>query len=252
MSEQNQSNLQALGAGLLGFVVVMAVGGGALMVHFSPQSKAAKHMAAAAPIDLGAGIPQSEPSLSRPQRERRAESPAPLIGDDDQSESSEAADASRGASAAPSPEADPSERARLKVDRHVEASGGSAIEASVKNSIGAEKAAEEKAVAKGKSVKKAALKLDPAAGANAVATVHYGVTSRSELMGRAAGPVYNVKGNAAVAGSGGRGKMAADVNSKVTNLKSQLEATGLSAEQRAALVKDLEAVTGVLDGSKAQ
>ncbi len=251
MSEQNQSNFQALGAGLLGFVAVLAVGGGALMIHSSQQAKAAaKPMAAATSIDLGAAVPRFESMPSRPSTERRAESPAPLIGDEDQSESSEAADAPRAASTAP--EGAASERARLKVDRHVEASGGSAIEASVKNSIAAGKAAEEKAVAKGKAVKKAALKLDPAAGANAVASVHYGVTSRSELMGRATGPVNNVKGNAAVARSGGRGRMAEDMSAKVDDLKGKLEAAGLSAEQRAALVKDLEAATGALDTAEPQ
>src|SRR4051794_37845506 len=83
MSEQSKSNVQALGAGLVGFIAVMAVGGGAMMVHRSLQAKAALRPAAAgAPIDLAAPGSLERPS-GRPAREARLESPAPLVGGDD-------------------------------------------------------------------------------------------------------------------------------------------------------------------------
>jgi len=255
MSEQNQSNFQAFGAGLLGFAVVMAVGGGALMVHSSQQSKAAKPAAAAAPIDIGAPVPRFESVPARPQTERRAESPAPLIGGEDESENVEAAAPARSgaAAASSSPEAAPSERARLKTVAHVETGGSrAAAEAAVINTIAEEKE-KEKAAAKPKApVKKLAVKLPQAAGAEAVASVHYGVTNRSELMGRAAGPVYNIKGGGAV-GSAPQGKMAEDLNSKVSELKKQLDGSGLPPEARDKLLKDLaEAQKAVPPSASAQ
>jgi len=240
MSEQNQSNFQAIGAGLLGFAVVMALGGGALMVHHSSASKAAKPAAAAAPIDIGAPVPRFESAPVRPQMERRAESPAPLIGVDE-AEAAESAPAQSAASPAAAPsssaEAAPAERARLKTTAHAETGGRRAAEeAVVRNTIVEEK---EEAVAKAKApVKKLPAKLPQAAGAE-VASVHYGVTNRSELMGRAAGPVYNIKGGGAVGSAAPQGKMAEDLNSKVADLKKQLDGSGLPPEARDKLLKDL-------------
>lgn len=263
MSEQNQSNFQALGAGLLGFVVVVSVGGGALMVHNSHNRAAAKPAAAGAPIDIGAPVPSRfESAPSRPQSERRAESPAPLIGGQDEASgsSAQAVPAARSSSvsaaaAASSPEAAPAEAGRLKVTEHLEAKGATTAEAVVKNTL-AEKEAEEKEAAqkpapKAKLDKKAVTKFGPAAGTE-VASVHYGVTDRSELMGRAAGPVYNIKGNGAAGGQQQMGKMAEDMNSKVSDLKRQLEATGLPADQRDKLIKDLAEATKGMKSAAAQ
>lgn len=238
MSEQNQSNFQALGAGLLGFVAVMTLGGGALMVHSSQQAKsAARPVAAAAPIDLGASLPRPALSSPRASEERRAESPAPLIGED-RIESLPSpippgaregvAQASADASAAPG----------LEVTSHLDAAGnGSSAKAVVKNTIAPEKPA-------AKAAGRKALPKPVPAGASSetVASVHYGVTSRSELMGRAAGPVYNVKGGSAKGGSIAAGKMA-DANGKLADIQKQLEAAGLPADQRAKLQKDLADAT---------
>lgn len=235
MSEQNQTNVQALGAGLLGFAVVMAVGGGALMVHSSRQSKvSAKPVAAAEPIDIGAAMPRSMTASPRIPSERRAESPAPLLGAEEEAES--VGDAPAESAEAATPEAAPTERTRLQVSAHVEtARGGSTAQAVVKNTI-----VEEKAVSKAKpAVKKRPVKLDAAGGAEVVASVHYGVTSRNELMGRAAGPVYNIKGGGAVGGLAPKGKLAEDLNAKIADLKRQLDASGLPAEKRDQLLKEL-------------
>lgn len=244
MSEQNQSNVQAFGAGLLGFVVVMAIGGGALMVRSSQQAKAgARPEAAGAPIDLGSSMPRPSLSPASAQRERRAQSPAPLTGEVDEAEASEAPAAESGGAAAAgaSPKSAPNAQtpaSRLEVTQHLDKPGsGSSATAVVNNTLASEEAP--KAAGKKAFDKKAALKIDTA---GAVASVHYGVTNRSELMGRAAGPVYNIKGGSGKVGSGGMGKMADEVNAKISDLQKQLEAAGLPAEQRAKLQQDLDNV----------
>jgi hypothetical protein len=69
------------------------------------------------------------------------------------------------------------------------------------------------------------------------------VTSRSELMGRAAGPVYNFKGNGKTGGSAPAGKLADEANAKMVDLNNQLKDVGLPPEMRAKLMKDLEDAT---------
>ncbi|MDD5302341.1 MAG: hypothetical protein PHS14_04455 [Elusimicrobia bacterium] len=247
MSEQSKSNFQAFGAGLLGFVAVLAIGGGALLVRSSQQAKAgSRPVAAAEPIDLGSSMPRPSMSPASVQKERRAESPAPLMGAEDESEGAEAP-AEASAAAASSPESAPPAKSpapRLEVTQHLDKPGnGSSATAIVRNTAAPEKPA--------KAFSHKTLKLDPAGMAPAsVASVHYGVTSRSELMGRAAGPVYNFKGKGAVGGSGATGQLADEVNAKVAEIRRQLEASGLPADQRAKLQKELdEAVKG---GAKAQ
>jgi len=245
MSEQNQSNFQALGAGLLGFVAVMAVGGGALMVHSSQQSKAAaKPVAAAAPIDIGAASPASLPEMSASrarQEERRMESPAPLIGENKtESIPSSAPLAARARAAGASSEA--SAAPALEVTGHLDAApGDSSAQAVVKNTIEPEKPAV-KAAEKKKSLPKADTS-GTGAGSEAVASVHYGVTSRSELMGRAAGPVYNIAGAGKKGGTAATGKLAGETKATLTDLQRQLEASGLPEDQRAKLKKELEDAT---------
>lgn len=262
MSEQSKSNYQALGAGLFGFVAVMAVGGGALMVHRSQQASASAAPAAAgAPIDLGASMPAPRHAMTPAAlKERRAESPAPLIGEVEESEPAEApavpaeASSRRSSAPAPTPESAPEARpssSRLAVTQHVDAGAGdaTAAAAAVASAPPPEKAL--KVPAKKPAVKKAPLAVE--AGSGAIASVHYGATNRSELMGRAAGPVYNMKGAGPRPGSGAVGKMADDVNAKIADLQKQLESVGMPADQRAKLQKDLEDVTkGAIPPSAAQ
>lgn len=245
MSEQNKSNLQALGAGLLGFVAVMAVGGGALMIHSSMRAKSASApVPAAAPIDLGASMP-APPMPAGVQKERRQESPAPLIEAEEQPQASEhaAPAAAPAPAAASSPESAPAAKASaLEVTRHLDAKGASTAEAAVKNTLADKKAAKAPKLASKLPARSApAPKLELPAGDGAVASVHYGVTSRSELMGRAAGPVYNMKGSkGGEASTAASGKLAADADGKIADLRRQLEASGLPPEQRAKLLKDLD------------
>lgn len=251
MSEQNKSNYQALGAGLFGFVAVMAVGGGGLMLHSSHRAKSAATPApAAAPIDLGASMPA--PSLQRPavQSERRTQSPAPLIGEIGEEASADDAVAAESAEAASalSPESAPRAKApALQVARHLDLeAGSSSAKAVVKNTVEAKKAPAAPAA------RAPAPKLEVAAGDGAVASsVHYGVTSRSELMGRAAGPVYNIKGAKGGGSTGATGKLAEDAEGKIADLRRQLEASGLPEDQRAKLLLELDAARkGVADANK--
>lgn len=243
MSEQSKSNVQALGAGLMGFAAVMVIGGGALLVHRSQQAKAgAPPAAAAAPIDLGSSMPS--PSMApTAHKERRAESPAPLIGETEEAQAPapEEASAPRAAAAAAAASAAPSRAAgaRLEVTRHLDAEGGSTTAvATVNDSLSPEKApsAPEKTAARRKAAPV------PDATGGAIASVHYGATSRSELMGRAAGPVYNVKGGGRTA-SAPTGKMADDVTIKIAELRRQLDSAHLPAEDRDKLQRELDAVT---------
>ena len=185
------------------------------------------------------------------QKERRESSPPPLIGDDGsssgESSASEEAGSAPAASApaaapsaaAPSPESVPAAKASaLEVTRHLDAEGdGSTAEAVVKNTVEEKKAPK----LQGKLPGKKTPKLEVPAGDGAVASsVHYGVTNRSELMGRAAGPVYNFKGGKGGEAKSAAGKMADDADGRIADLRRQLEASGLPADQRAKLLKDLD------------
>ena len=175
--------------------------------------------------------------------ERRAHSPAPLIGDVDEPSadeaSAEASSPAASAAASLSPEAAPSAKGpALDVARHLDVeAGASSAKAVVKNTAEVKKSA-----LPGK--KAPAPKLEVPAGDGAVASsVHYGVTSRSELMGRAAGPVYNIKGAKGGGGSAATGKLADDADGKLADIRRQLEASGLPDDQRAKLLKDLDVAT---------
>lgn len=258
MSEQTQSNFQALGAGLLGFVAVMAVGGGAMLVHRSHLAKAgAPPAAAAAPIDLGSDAPR--PIVPPARAERRAQSPAPLIGDtgpeEAEAEAPAPAAAARAAArapepAAPSPEAAPRQepRTRLQIAEHAESSpGGTSAAAAVAQ---AEPSEHPKAPAPLKrAAKKAAAAADPADAA--VASVHYGATSRSELMGRAAGPVYNMKGGGPRPTNAATSKMAGDATAQIADLRKQLDAASLVPEDRAKLQAQLDEAVKRMSGAAA-
>ncbi len=260
---QGQSNLQTLGAGFLGFAVVMAIGGGALLFHSAHKAKeAAKPDAAAPPIDLGASAPRpAAPAVTAAEPQVARHEPAPVVtvtvsaAQATQAmnafasvlkataDAKAAADATA-ASGTPAPapalaRAAPAGKTaapRLASAQHLgKPDGSSAATAVVANEPATQQA--EKA-----DDKKAATKADPAAAAvaAAVASVHYGVTSRSELMGRAAGPVLNFTGGAAKGGAGASGKMGDDIETRAAELKRQLDAAGLPADQRAKLQKELD------------
>lgn len=233
MSEQSRSNFQAAGAGLLGFIAAMAIGGGALFLRSSPRARPA-----ASSIDLGSSMPIPAMSSALVQTERRAQSPSPLIGAEDESDKSQAP---AGAVDAPTGGAVPSEAApsaqasspRLETIRHLDAQGGgSSATTVVKNSAAPEMAAEP-------AGKKVAPRLKlTGRGSAAIAAVRYGGTSRDGLMGRASGPVYNFKG-AGKGASAATARMADGVSSQVAGIQGQLESSDLPGDQRAKFQKDL-------------
>jgi hypothetical protein len=259
MSEQHKSTFQAFGAALLGFVAVVALGGGAMLLHSSHKAKAPpKPVPAAEPIDLASPAPRG-PEPIAPIKEIRTESPAPLVGSDDETEVADAPFAARpggvvappadayasvpadavASSPASSPNAAPGMR-RLQPAEHLDlaSSGGSPAKAGVAIETPAARKA-----AKLASSKKPMAKIAPAAPQPAsVASVHYGVTSRDELMGRAAGPVYNIKSGSSdlKAKPESGGKMASEMNERLAGLQSKLEEdTSLSPAQRADIQTEL-------------
>ena len=248
MSDQTKSNVQALGAGLLGFVAVMTVGGGALMFHSSQQAKSeTRPVAAGAPIDLGSSMPRPMVPSAVVQSERRAESPAPLIGEEKEAGSISVAASPATAAAKPEPGPVGSSAvtdSALKIKPHLYQIGSTSAKAVVVNTI-TDKSAAETAAKKPLPVPKLA-----PAGTNALASVHYGVTNRSELMGRAAGPVYNVKGAGKVENTAAAGKMAeVDVKSRIANIRKQLESANLPPIQRAELMKNLDTANASVENN---
>lgn len=254
MSDQNKSNFEAFGAGIMGFVAVMAVGGGALLVHNSQQPKA---VAAAAPIDIASPISRPVENIAVAAKERRADSPAPLIGAETSSEAvqesaaggaaSAASVSVPGASAPAAGAGDP----KLEIAQHLDATGsGTTAVASVKNTAVAAKNAKTAKAADKKAVPKLNTTIGPG-GTNAVASVHYGVTSRNELMGRAVGSVLNVKGGGKIGGgAAASSKMAGDASAKIANLQKQLDAAGLPADQRARIQKNMAQARAEIDGAE--
>jgi hypothetical protein len=175
-------------------------------------------------------------SPSPVQNERRAESPAPLIGNDETSESySRLAPGESAAAASDQAAAVKAAAPKLEATASLDASGaGSSAVAAVA------KPEEGKPVVKGSAEKVLAVKRAAPAGSGAIASVHYGATSRSELMSRAAGPVYNVMG-ASKSGRAVEQSVSVNMNAQIVELKKQLESIKLTPEQRESILKQLEA-----------
>ena len=94
-----------------------------------------------------------------------------------------------------------------------------------------------------------ASKASTARGAGAIAPVHYGVRDRSELMGRAAGPVYNFKGSSRRESTAAAGKLAASaVGDRMIDIQKQLDGAELPADQRAKLKAEIETIGKKVDG----
>lgn len=202
MSEQSKDNLQAIGAGLGAFVVVVAFGAALL---FKQHGAPAASSASIAPVEASVvGLPEPAVRHGAAFAERRQASPQPVVGgaaDDVSDEQFAAAAGGSGAAA--------NANAALAggSSAHQQAASGAAA----LNGLGAPKhagkgesassaraevkqvAAETKAEAAPAPKPMPRVKLDTSR--NAVASsVHYGVTSRADVMGRAAGPVYNLSG----------------------------------------------------------
>lgn len=196
MSEQGKANLQALGAAFFGFVAVIALGGGAMLLHTRESKAPRKAVPAAEPIDLASAAPPEAPSAILPFiRERRLESPAPLLGSDDEDEITDAPAAAHPVYARARPAA-PETASNAKRDaRRLQPAKRLALP-SRRSPAAAVVGKETPAAREGAKIvaaRNTMAKLAPAAAQRPSIAVHYGVTSRDELMGRAAGPISNIK-----------------------------------------------------------
>jgi hypothetical protein len=252
MSELTKSNFHAFVAGLVGFVAVVAIGGGALVLH----SKNAKTgpVAAGAPIDLASSVHAPAPVsrfAARSEAARPQQSPAPLIGETDE----EAAESAAAESAAPA-KAAAAARAESGPIRDAKnaprlVAGGGVDGAAPSAHTSAELRFKDKVVLHDEAAAKADPKLGAVAAkkpeAQALASVKYGVTSRSELMGRAAGPVYNFSGGQTQKGA--VGALAGQTSARIAELRGQLEKTGLAPEDREKVQKELDAAVKAADAA---
>jgi hypothetical protein len=215
MKDQGKkSSIQPLAAGLLGFVGIVGLGSLVILHHGGAAVKAP--VSVYAPVDADPGGPSPLRSLRPAEADSsaaaNAASPAPVLPAD--------AVGSQNAAALPAPSAAPKDAsaaipaANLVAGAHLDSSGSASSSAS--------------AAAAAPKLKTAparkpflAPKLDLSKSQGTVAsTVHYGVSTRTELMGRAAGPVYNFSGNA---GAKQGGQVAAD-NASASGALQQVDA----------------------------
>jgi hypothetical protein len=248
MNDQGKkSSIQTLGAGLLGFVAIVGLGSLVILHHGGAAVKAPA--AAYAPVDAypGAAAPAraARPSLAAAPlgaSGSAVSSPAPLLSDDARVSAGPAIANPAASGAAPNaPET--SAAPKLVAGRHLDGSSSASSSASASSSEANPKSS--RALARKPF---AAPKLDLSKNQGTIAsTVHYGVSSRAELMGRAAGPVYNFSGKGAGQQSGqvaadNAGPTTADALQRVDAAQKQIEASDASAEDKAKINKDLNQV----------
>lgn len=266
MSEQGKSNLQVFGAGAGAFALVVAIGGAALAAY-SKLMAAAPAAPAAAPIDITAHAVPGAVASSRGSSERRAESPAPLIGD--MAEPGEGSELDDALSASPSkaaavqraeggPVAASAAPAAPKLQRveSLKAEGASTTAAVEVKTVAAEKKDEKKDGKKAKNDGVAQITASESAaaprGEALASTVQYGVTDRSALMGRAAGPVYNLKGGAPKQSQAARMKGADSAAAKLEEARQSASKAPLTSEEKALLDEQLKKAGETLAPAGAQ
>lgn len=241
-----KSPIQILAAGLLGFVGIVGLGSLAIM-HHGGASPAKAPMSVYSAVDADSGAPaplrSARPAPGPAVAASGMSSPLPVLPAEATRDASAAAAAapgvSAGSAAAPAASATtPKLAARAVSD--MSGSASSSASASVNAVAAAPKL-------KPAPARKPFLppKLDLPKNVGSVASsVHYGVSGRSELMGRAAGPVYNFSGGAAKDG----GQVAADnatasgAMRQVDAAERQFEASDASDEDKAKLRRQLDQV----------
>jgi hypothetical protein len=246
MSEHGKAQIQALGAGLLGFFSVVAVGSVLLM----RRGDAGKAPAPAyAPVDVASGLPAPSASAKSERAAAAAAAPAavasspkPILSEADNEPAVET-EAAAPVAAAAAPDASarresPVPAKKLVATAHLD--GSSSATSSARASAQASASAPAKAVHPAKKPF-VAPKLDVSKTPSAVASVHYGVSNRAELMGRAAGPVYNFAGKD-MAQKGAAPSGASGTLQTVDDAVEKVDGSSLSASDKATLDRDLGAV----------
>jgi hypothetical protein len=244
-----KSQMQTLAAGFLGFVGVVGLGSLLILHHGGAAVKAP--VIAYAPVDADTGAPaplraanRSLLGASLDSSGSAASSPAPLLPD----EARDDAVAASGSAASVDVKMPATAAASKPAAKLVSQPLDSGASASSSAAMPVAAATKSKALPAKKTF--VAPKLDLAKNQGIVAsTVHYGVSDRAELMGRAAGPVYNFTGKTAGqaqsdqvanAGQAQTTQVApAAVAQQVDAAKQQLDASDVPADQKAALDQNL-------------
>jgi hypothetical protein len=249
VSEKGRSLVQIFGAGIIGFAGVAGLGG---ILLLRPGGAAIKAPAAVyLPVDAAPALSVPSPSpftLSgaarggAPVGEAAAavSSPAPLLTDDARDSNAPGATAAA-VPPVPAAFAAPHLTSALPGAAPAAASAATASAASPASAASAKRAAPAP-----KPFVAPKLDLSKSAGSLA-ASIHYGVSDRSQLMGRAVGPVYNFAGRGA---GGGRGaQVAADsmqplvqVSQQADAAQKQVDASDLSDADKARIDAGLSAL----------
>lgn len=223
MTENGKSQIQTIGGAMLGFVLVVGLGAAALMSHggsAKAPSQASRPSAIPAAPAAEPVVPAFTPSSSSlpvaPAGATLADvsSPAPALPP-----VSKGSDRAAPAAAAPRP-------AALVVTRHLEATQTT----SAKASVAAAPVAKKMAPLPTREFVTPKL-VDPKNGSIA-SSVHYGVSNRSELMGRAAGPVYNFKGRGAKKTDVSGANIGAPVTTRMEETRKQVENSSLDEKAK--------------------
>lgn len=256
MTENGKAQIEAVGAGLIGFVVV--VGAGALFMFSRGGSAVKAPPSSYAPVNSISGLSAPEHSAlparsGAPMGEAGAVAsspapllPAPLLPAGARDAAAPAA-APAPSAAAPADAGRSAFARKLVVTTHLD--GSSSAHSSAKATVASAPAAS----AKPKPIvpKKAFVtpKLDLTNVPSLAATVHYGVSGRSELMGRAAGPVYNFSGRNAAKGQAPAPGVSGAL-SKVEAAQQQVDDSPLTDSDKAAINANLGKVRqAVVDGA---
>ena len=257
--QEKKSSIQALAAGFLGFIGVVGLGGLLILRHGGASSEAP--VVSYAPVDADSGLRAPARALPAPSVAASvASSPAPLLSDEVRGESAvPAGEAARGApvgsaanaAAVNNAAAAGSIPASARLAAGSRLDGGSSASSSASVAVSTSVAASSKSNPLSGGAKKPffAPKLDLSKNQGTVAsTVHYGVSDRHELMGRAAGPVYNFSGKSE--GQARSGQVAADnagpgaagAMRQMDAAQKKLDASDVSAGEKAKLDQDLNQV----------
>ncbi len=235
MTEQGKAQIQMVGAGLVGFAIVVGVGSALLLMpHGATSTSTASAASTRTESPLAVPVSTARTTAGAPMGEAAAgaSSPAPILPDAAREENAAAPSspvasapaAPAGAAGAPAPSI-----RKLVTSQHLDSGSSAGSSASASATTLTAKT--------DKPMKKPFLapKLDMSRTQSAVASsVHYGVTGRSELMGRAAGPVYNFSGKSV--GGGQSDKVAAgSMMGQVDAAQAQLDAAPLNDHDKAVL-----------------
>ncbi len=244
MSDQSKGNMQVIGAGVMGFIAVVGVAG-LVLTHDSGRGSVLSRASAPAPA-----VSAPEPVIARQalSRERPSSSPAPLVGSvadvvpGHGDAGAAATHAASGASVSAAAPASAAPALGAMGDPRFAGKGESVTSARAEVAKAAAPEPKEAAAPAFKAVPRIALDKTQARGSIASA-VHYGVTSRNELMGKAAGPVYNFTGRQ-VAGGSRLAELSSHADKQMTEAERNIEASNLTPEQKAEMRQKLrQAVT---------